>query len=82
MVVAECQYCQLLGNVQALRNSGIGHVKMPQLRYLLGDLPIDGNLHERGYDDSGVHLSGGSNWCHKGTLFPPHFSDFTILNVT
>jgi len=38
--------------------AGVGHVKLPQLRNLLGDLPIDGYLHQRGYYDFRVHRGG------------------------
>jgi len=44
LVVAERYERQLLGDVQAFGDGGKGHVKMPQLRNLLGDLPIYGNL--------------------------------------
>jgi hypothetical protein len=41
---------------------------MPQLRNLLGYLPVDGCLHHRGYYDFRVHLRSSLNGCYWGTL--------------
>jgi len=47
VIMPERYDCQLLGDVQAFCNGRIGHVKMPQLRNLPGDLPVDGDLDKR-----------------------------------